>query len=254
MERYLKCKDASESTVQSLVEKYNFNNPDCQDFEFTTNSKYSENYLLMKYKKDKLTEEEKNTLMKIIINNVNFNIYDFYTTSYVLKLKDILINEYKTHDDTLEYFSLWNCIEEDTLFNISYFTRNIVQQVTYEKIFILSKFGKKYENYKNDFFCKDWERKISVKEKIELFFNLYYEKGISDDIKFCLLRIILFNLNYNFNKFKKYTSKLKKLIENDYLIHEHTLEAFSTVGDYANKKKWPISNYIKDFYYQFFEE
>ena len=121
----------TQESIEGLVAKFGFDEPGpyTQDWECEVSDaeRYKE-FLSFYEKGESLTDEEKFTLMMIVIESTNsaMKMLDV-SEGYMIELKNILIENYTLHQSTLDDWADWEQEDLDQSHIITPFIRSIVE-------------------------------------------------------------------------------------------------------------------------------
>lgn len=97
---------------------------------------------------------------------------------------------------------------------------------------------------------QDWPYEIADPKRIDEYFTHYFEQT-DEDKKFSLMEILIQAITdiENESKFEKYWSKLKKILFQDFDIHEYTVYYWSCIGEDL-KDCWKITPSMRIFWFE----
>jgi len=96
--------------------------------------------------------------------------------------------------------------------------------------------------------CQDWEWTIGNKNQIEEYIT-HYINEIDDDKKFALMEIIIQAIEDQENEkdFDKYSNGIRKLLFNNFLLHEYSIYYWSDFENDLNDS-WKISKMMREIF------
>lgn len=119
----------SKATIEKLTSKLNIKNSDSsmQDWEYEVADMNHLGQYIDCYNQCELSDNEKFTLMRVILEAYNdFKYYSKQTDAYEIRIKKILLKDFSIHKETLID---WSCEGEDSedCFAITAFIREILE-------------------------------------------------------------------------------------------------------------------------------
>lgn len=120
------CRHPTKSAIEKLAATFSLpNTPDMQDWELEVADPGRIEEFINEYKNGVLTDDEKFTLLEMLLQSFEESELNLSTNKYWKELLELIRNNYKLHEYTIWYWSSFEAENEEEQWRITPFMREL---------------------------------------------------------------------------------------------------------------------------------